>query len=290
MVPGRQHVAQRQQQVRRRRPAARAAPRPGCRPRAGPAAPRPAPRRGPGSPNTPPSTQDVVSPDRQYSHVPSDQVKGEITRSPGRTVRTSGADVGDHAEELVADPLAGLPLPVPPVRPEVGAAQGGRHDPDHRVGGQLHLGVGHVLDPDVAGPLEHSGAHTPGPYVGPGGYDSVASGSPAAGHVRALRRAPGRPRPSPRAARSASSRRAGRPAGRPGQRLRPGPGHAGVDQRVQHQPLGLPQPGHHRHGQRGEQLPGAAGRPRPRRPSGRTGAARRRRSPSARPGCPRGTG
>ena len=34
---------------------------------------------------------------------------------------------------------------------------------------------------------------------------------------------------------------------RPGQRVRPGPGHPGVDQRVEHDPLGLAQPRHHRH-------------------------------------------
>ena len=96
----------------------------------------------------------------QYSHVPSDQVNGEITRSPARTVRTSAPDVLDDAEELVADPGAGLPLPVPPVRPEVGAADAGGDDPDDGVGGQLDLGVGHLLDPDVARSFEDGGTHT----------------------------------------------------------------------------------------------------------------------------------
>ena len=41
---------------------------------------------------------------------------------------------------------------------------------------------------------------------------------------------------------------------RPGQRVRAGAGHAGVDQRVEHDPLGLPQPRHHRHRRDREQL------------------------------------
>ena len=190
------------------RPAARAAPRPGCRPRAGPAAPRPAPRRGPGSPKTPPSTQDVVSPDRQYSHVPSDQVKGEITRSPGRTVRTSAPTSVDDAEELVADPLAGLPLPVPPVRPEVGAAEPAADTTRTTASvGSSTSGSGTCWIRMLPGPSKTAARIPRDPSRAPGGYDSVASGlEPAsAADVRALRRAAGPPRPSPRAARPARS-------------------------------------------------------------------------------------
>ena len=49
---------------------------------------------------------------------------------------------------------------------------------------------------------------------------------------------------------------------RPGQRVRSGAGHAGVDQRVEHDPLRLAQARHHRHRGHGEQLLGVAD-PRP---------------------------
>ena len=45
---------------------------------------------------------------------------------------------------------------------------------------------------------------------------------------------------------------------RPGQRVRAGAGHPGVDQGVQHDPLRLAQPGHHRHRGHREQLDGVA--------------------------------
>ena len=44
----------------------------------------------------------------------------------------------------------------------------------------------------------------------------------------------------------------------PGQRLGTGSGDAGVDEGVEHLPLGLLEPGHHRHGDVGEQRPGVA--------------------------------
>ena len=59
------------------------------------------------------------------------------------------------------------------------------------------------------------------------------------------------------------------------------PGDAGIDQRVQDLPLRLTQPGHHRRGQRGEQLLGAAEAGAPRDVPGRSGTAPDGRSPSA---------
>ena len=76
---------------------------------------------------------------------------------------------------------------------------------------------------------------------------------------------------------------------RPGQRLGAGPGHARRDQGVEHQPLGLAQPGHHRHREVGEQQPPAVAPRRPTRPCGRSGARPRGRSRSAARGCPRGS-
>jgi hypothetical protein len=70
-----------------------------------------------------------------------------------------GAHVLDHAEELVPDPGARHALPVSPVGPEVGAADAGGDHPDDGVGGQLDLGVGHLLDPDVARSFEDGGTH-----------------------------------------------------------------------------------------------------------------------------------
>src|SRR6185437_10517929 len=212
----------------------------------------------PGSPNTPPSTQDVVSPDRQYSHVPSDQVKGEITRSPGRTVRTS-------APTSVTTPRNSWPIRSPGCRcPYPRYAQ--RSVP-HRAAdttrttasvGSSTSGSGTCWIRMLPGP-SNTAARIPRDPSGPRRLRLGRLRLSRPGHVRALR-----PQPVDRAHRLAQLGQPGvgvladQPHA-PGQRLRPGPGNARVDERVEHLPLRLPQPGHHRRRQRGEQLPGAAG-------------------------------
>ena len=77
---------------------------------------------------------------------------------------------------------------------------------------------------------------------------------------------------------SASHSSACRPTSRTHHAARPtATGHAGVDERVENLPLRLPQPGHHRRGERGEQLGRARRTAAPQEPCGRSGARPRAR-------------
>ena len=87
----------------------------------------------PGLPQNPPWRQDVCSPSRQNSHVPSDQTNGATTRSPFFTVRTS-------APTSSTTPMNSCPMRRPVgaglhllVRPQIAAADAGARDADERV-------------------------------------------------------------------------------------------------------------------------------------------------------------
>ena len=64
-----------------------------------------------------------------------------------------------RADELVADREARLDRDPAVVDVEVGAADPARLDPDQRLVGGADLGIGLLLDPDLAGRLEGDGAH-----------------------------------------------------------------------------------------------------------------------------------
>ena len=67
---------------------------------------------------------------------------------------------GDHlADELVADDEARLDLDPPVVDVEVRAADAARLDPDDRVVGREQLGLGDLVEPDLARGLEGDRAH-----------------------------------------------------------------------------------------------------------------------------------
>src|SRR5258707_1209374 len=71
----------------------------------------------------------------------------------------------DHADELVAHLTGVVGQRGGLVRPQVAAAHAADHDADDRVGGILDLRVGDVLDADVAGLVQESGAHGGVPFV-----------------------------------------------------------------------------------------------------------------------------
>ena len=81
------------------------------------------------------------------------------TRSPTAT-RGDLVAGGDHlADVLVADDEPGLDLHPPVVDVEVRAADPARLDPDDRVVGREQLGLGLLVDPDLAGRLEGDRSH-----------------------------------------------------------------------------------------------------------------------------------
>ena len=108
----------------------------------------------------------------QFGQVPSLKANGEMTRSPLRSVRHVGADVLDHADELVAD-RPGLERGVAAVVPEIRSADARQHDAHDRVGGLSDRGVRPVAGRDVAGFVEDRSAHwlTPPQFA----FDSVTS-------------------------------------------------------------------------------------------------------------------
>ena len=72
---------------------------------------------------------------------------------------------GEHrADELVADREALLDRHPAVEDVKVGAADPARLDADERVVGRPQLGLGLLLDPDLAGRLEGDGAHRSEPY------------------------------------------------------------------------------------------------------------------------------
>ena len=76
-----------------------------------------------------------------------------------RQRRHVGAEVLHDAHELVPDPVRLGRLDHAPVRPQVRPAHAGGGDAHERVGRPLDRGVGNVLDPDVTGGVDQSGAH-----------------------------------------------------------------------------------------------------------------------------------
>jgi hypothetical protein len=74
------------------------------------------------------------------------------------------ADGRDRADVLVADREARRDLNPAVVDMEVGAADAARLDADDRIAGLDDLGVGALLDRDLAGGLEGDGSHRPGLY------------------------------------------------------------------------------------------------------------------------------
>ncbi len=70
-----------------------------------------------------------------------------------------GADRLDHAQELVPDPLTGLPFGDAPVGPQVAAADAGQHGAHDGVAGLADDRVGNLLDAYVVGSLDNGGAH-----------------------------------------------------------------------------------------------------------------------------------
>ena len=91
--------------------------------------------------------------------------KQPSTRSPTATRSTLVPDREHGADELVADREARLDRHPAVVDVEVGAADAARLDPDQRLVGGADLGVGLLLDPDLARSLEGDGAHRAQPYL-----------------------------------------------------------------------------------------------------------------------------
>ena len=110
-------------------------------------------------PYRPPCRQDVCRPSRQKTQVPSDQRNGRDDEVAGLDRAHVGADCLDDADELVPHPPAGLARLHRLVRPEIAAADRGAGDADERVGRLDEVGVGDVLDPDVAGAVHDGCAH-----------------------------------------------------------------------------------------------------------------------------------
>jgi hypothetical protein len=75
------------------------------------------------------------------------------------------ADGFDEADELVPHAAPGLGVLHRLVGPEVAAADAGARDGDERVGRLDQVGVGDVLDPNVAGAVHDSCAHAGLPFV-----------------------------------------------------------------------------------------------------------------------------
>jgi len=71
------------------------------------------------------------------------------------------AGIDHRAHVLVADREAGLDLDPAVVDVQVGAADAGRLDPDHRLVGRADLGLGLLVDADLARGLIGDGAHQP---------------------------------------------------------------------------------------------------------------------------------
>ena len=72
--------------------------------------------------------------------------------------RDLGTDVVDDADELVTDAAGLRRRGDPAVGPEVGPADAGGNDAHDRVTGPVHGGFWHVLDADVPGGMDESGA------------------------------------------------------------------------------------------------------------------------------------
>ena len=99
----------------------------------------------------------LVMPWRQCGQVPSLKANGAMTKSPWRCADL-GADVLDHADELVAD-RARLERRLAAVVPEVRAADAGQHHADDGIGGLDDGGVRPVADGDLVRGFEKCCAH-----------------------------------------------------------------------------------------------------------------------------------
>ena len=133
-------------------------------------------------PHQAPLAHEVCTPLRQCTQVPSRQRERRDHEVADRERRHVGADVLDDADELVPDAVRLGRLGHAAVGPQVRPADAGGGDAHQRVGRPLDRGVGHVLDPDVAGGVDQGGAHGWLPNRrGGDGLDRVAAGArPAA--------------------------------------------------------------------------------------------------------------
>jgi hypothetical protein len=68
-------------------------------------------------------------------------------------------DALDHTDEFVADGARVCSFADAPIGPEIGAADTSGGHFDHHVRGKLHLGIGPLFHPDVAGSVDDGGAH-----------------------------------------------------------------------------------------------------------------------------------
>ena len=134
-----------------RRPAAPAPAHPGRRRRA---------RARRDRPTTAPCAQEVCTPLRQCTQVPSEMANGAITKSPACSVDTSEPTSSTTPTNSCPMRLRLRRLGDPAVGPEVGAADARGDHPDHGVTGKADLGVGDVLDTDVPGSVDEGGAHS----------------------------------------------------------------------------------------------------------------------------------
>ena len=71
-----------------------------------------------------------------------------------------GADRLDDADELVPHPPAGVVVRHRLVRPQIAAADRGARDPNERIGRVDQPSVRDILDPDIAGSVHDSCAHS----------------------------------------------------------------------------------------------------------------------------------
>src|SRR5207249_4963692 len=111
-------------------------------------------------PKKPPWTHAVCSPSWQKMQVPSENANGMTTTSPTLTVRTSPPTAS-------TTPIASCPMTTPLSlrssevygQRSLPQMQAGPGDADDRVCRLDDLGIGDVLDPDVAGCVHDGGAH-----------------------------------------------------------------------------------------------------------------------------------
>jgi len=98
----------------------------------------------------------TLAAERAGSVGPQERRDDQVSGLDGLDLSTDGLD---DTDELVAHAAAAVALLHCLVGPEVAAADGGAGDMNERVGWLDQVGVGDVLDPDVAGALHDSCAH-----------------------------------------------------------------------------------------------------------------------------------
>ena len=131
----------------------------------------------PPPPKKPPWMQAVWKPASQFLQMPSLQENGEMTKSPTDS-RDVGADLVDHADELVPDRAVRVVRDAA-VEPQVRAADAGQDHAHDRVGRRDDGGLGTVLDRDRPLALEDGCLHDSSPRSGrarPADRDGSARG------------------------------------------------------------------------------------------------------------------